>query len=170
MKSTLKKRKELEDRRKAVLEQRELPRPDEPIEEEEFLSEAETVPVTPNQALVTRPVFDQNALLETNISKGLENETGIKSLSKEMYSKSNIDLKTEVSHNDANNITRCRAMLVLVPGLSLGPALDSLLGLRVSLERKGRGEFTTAIQGAIAQQNQVNAMGRAFGQDQGGAR
>lgn len=109
---------------------------------EEKKERLEIVPVLPEEQLEFIP---KDPLLETSLSREIETENSIKSVSKELFSHKDIDVKTDVSHNDINNITRLRAIDNMWPSGNIEIVLRSLLSLRLSKNRKSRSEFIAAL-------------------------
>lgn len=85
-------------------------------------------------------------LLETNLQTEVESENAIKSVSKELFNRGNIDLKSEVSHNEVNHISKIRFLDTTFGVKNMDSVIDSFLSLRVSLQRKSRHEFIDALQ------------------------
>lgn len=97
------------------------------------------------------PVYQRNGehldpLLETSLQQEIESESNIKSVSKELFSHQNIDLKTEVSHDEINNITRLQFLKHRFGIQNIDVLTDTFLRLRVSKQRKSRQEFISALQ------------------------
>lgn len=107
-------------------------------------------------------------LLETNLSQEIESENNIKAVSKELFNKQNIALKTEVSHDEINNITRLRFLEEKFQIKNVSVLVNSLLELRVSKERKSRREFIDALQTENRSTNAGSFMSRFFGGGGGG--
>lgn len=93
----------------------------------------------------TREFIPDN-LLEQNLQQEVTSEHHLQTLSKELFSKFNIELKTELSHNEINHVTKLlflndRHMISNVDVL-----ISSFLKLRVSKDRKSRREFVESLQ------------------------
>lgn len=85
------------------------------------------------------------------------------SISKELLSGKEIMTRTEVSHNDINNITRL-AFLQDKFGLENVQILkESLLTLRVSKDRKSRKEFVESLQTQNRNSQNTSFMEKMFG-------
>lgn len=85
-------------------------------------------------------------LLENSLGVTLEQDNNIKSVSKELFSgEGEIDLKTEVSHDEVNMITKLRFLELKAELSNVDLLIDSFLKLRVSMARKSRQEFINAL-------------------------
>lgn len=114
------------------------------LEAEEELPLLEATPMRKNTLQVSRG--DGDELIETSLSQTIESEHNIKHVAKELFSRKDIDLKSEVSYNEVNNLTRLQ---FLEDALNIGhirTLKGSLLALRVSLKRKSRGELIQMAQ------------------------
>lgn len=84
---------------------------------------------------------------EADLQYGMpEEQNHIKSVSKELFSGDNIDTKTQLSHNDINNITRLRFLSEKFGVENVDVLTNSMLTLRVSMNRKSREEFIASLQ------------------------
>lgn len=86
------------------------------------------------------------SLLESDLSVDVEQDNQVKSVSKELFNKVQIDLKTEVTHDEINNIARLRFLEDKYNVRNINTLIDSFLRLRVSKNRKSRQEFIQALQ------------------------
>lgn len=99
------------------------------------------------EPLPTFPVHNpRDALLEDNLSQEVESDNSIKSVSKELFNKESIDLKTEVTHDEINHLTRMRFLEQKFQTENIDVLINSFLRLRVSKNRKSRAEFINALQ------------------------
>ncbi len=89
----------------------------------------------------------------------VRDETDIKAVSKELFSSEDIDVKTEVSYDEINMISKIRFLEHKFGIKNVGPLLKSFLSLRVSLARKSRKEFITGIRGEDANQQEEDRRG-----------
>lgn len=87
-----------------------------------------------------------DALLESTLSQEFETENNIKTVSKELFSKGSINVKTEISHNEINDITKLGFLKERFRIGNTDFLIQSLLEHRVSLKRKSRDEFIRALQ------------------------
>jgi hypothetical protein len=85
-------------------------------------------------------------LIENNLSQMVETENNIKTVAKELFNKGSIELKSEVTHNEINHITRIRFLGEKFRLANMDYLTDNLLSLRVSKNRKSRNEFISALQ------------------------
>lgn len=123
-------------------------------EQEEFLAELtepeqlKELPVLPeNRALSSQQSFiPEDALLEHNLSQEVESDNNIKSMGKELFSSKDVDLKTEVSHNEINHLVRLQFLDSRFNIDNVGVLSKTFMRLRVSLERKSRREFVETVQ------------------------
>lgn len=80
----------------------------------------------------------------------IEHEDSIKSVAKQLFTHDVIDLKTDISHNEINNLTRLRFLQekfkVGKQDRAIDNVINSFLRLRVSKDRKSRAEFIAALQ------------------------
>lgn len=107
-------------------------------------------------------------LLENQLNVQLEPETHIKSVSKELFSVGDIDLKTEVTHNEINAITKLRFLQNKFGVANINNLIDSLLSLRVSKARKSRREFIDSLQAERRNEQGGNFLSKIFGGGGGG--
>lgn len=94
----------------------------------------------------TKSVQNNPGLLENTLQTEVEQEHHVKSVSKELFNKENIDLKTEVSHDEINHITKIRFLQNKFEVDNVDILLKSFLNLRVSKKRQSRREFIDALQ------------------------
>lgn len=85
-------------------------------------------------------------LLETSLSQELEQESNIKTVSKELFNNNAIDLKSEVTHDEINDLTRIRFLKEAFGISHTDSLIVSFLSLRVSKNRQSRREFIEALQ------------------------
>lgn len=90
--------------------------------------------------------LQRGRLIEDNLSQTVETDSSIKTVAKELFNRTNIDLKTEVTHDEINQITKLRFLQVKFGVSNVDVLIHSLLGLRVSKNRKSRGEFVNIVQ------------------------
>lgn len=79
----------------------------------------------------------------------VEQDDSVKSVAKQLFSSDVIDLKTDITHNEINDLTRLRFMQEKFKVQSTGNldhVISSFLRLRVSKDRKSRREFIEALQ------------------------
>jgi hypothetical protein len=107
-------------------------------------------------------------LLENQLNVQMEQETHIKSVSKELFSVGAIDLKTEVTHNEINAITKLRFLENKYGVSNINTLINSLLALRVSKGRKSRREFIDSLQAERRNEQGGNWMTKLFGGGGGG--
>lgn len=108
---------------------------------EEFLPPAMIEPQATTKDMQNNP-----GLLENTLQSEVEQEHHVKSVSKELFNKENIDLKTEVSHDEINQITKIRFLQDKFEVANVNILLKSFLNLRVSKKRQSRREFIDALQ------------------------
>lgn len=101
------------------------------------------IAVTAHQGV---PFIPEDELLEHNLSRDMEQDSTIKTVSKELFSSKDIDLKTEVSHNEINQIVKLNFLKARWQVDNIEVLTDSFLRLRVSKERKSRREFVETVQ------------------------
>jgi hypothetical protein len=106
---------------------------------------------------------DSDDLLETSLSQSFEQENQIKAVAKELFSSSNIELKTEVNHDEINNVTRLQFLKEKFNIANVDVLVNNFLKLRVSKDRKSRAEFIEALQSDNRNQNSPNFMQKLFG-------
>jgi len=114
------------------------------------------------QRAMTREQDYGDSLLETNLSQEVEAENNIKTVSKELFNEKSIELKTEVSHDEINHITKLQFLRDKFGISNVDVLTLSLLKLRVSKDRKSRNEFVQTVS-AERQQNNGNFMSRMLG-------
>ena len=102
-------------------------------------------------------------LLEHSLSQELEQENTIKSVSKELFTRRDADLKTEVSHDEINDLTRLRFLEERFGIDNVAVLTNSLLSLRISKDRKSRREFIESLQQENRNNNSSGLLARAFG-------
>jgi hypothetical protein len=88
---------------------------------------------------------DGLSLIENDLSMDVQEQNNIQSVSKELFNRDNIDLKTEVSHDEINHISRLRFLQKKYGIQNVDVIIDSFLTLRVSKSRKSRAEFIKAL-------------------------
>jgi hypothetical protein len=86
-------------------------------------------------------------LIEEGLNYNVEEDNEIKAVSRELFTKKEIDVKTEVSYNEINQISKIRFLENKFEIKNVQPLLESFLSLRVSMNRKSRLEFIKAIKG-----------------------
>lgn len=109
------------------------------------------------------PFIPEDELLEHNLSRDMESDSNIKTVSKELFSSKDIDLKTEVSHNEINEITKINFLKARWGVDNIEVLTDSFLRLRVSKERKSRREFVETVQLEGRNQQGGSFLSRMFG-------
>lgn len=111
----------------------------------EFIEEKILDPIKA-QPLV--PIIENGAIdtWEDRMSGEIETDNNIKSVSKELFSKKDLDLRTEVSHDEINDVTRLRFLEERFKVRNIEPLVQSFLALRVSKDRKSRREFIEGLQ------------------------
>lgn len=104
-------------------------------------------PKTEERAMTTATNNEiESDLLETNLSRDVETDSHVKSVSRELFNRSNIDLKTEVNHDEINQVTKIRFLEDKFGIANADVLIQSFLALRVSKERKSRREFVESLQ------------------------
>lgn len=111
--------------------------------------------------ITTMPAKD---LIEDSLEFPLQDESDIKAVSKELFSGKEIDLRTQVSADEINLVTKIRFLEEKFGIKNVKPLLASFLNLRVSLDRKSRTEFIQAITGEQEKKNKDSWWGKFFGQ------
>ncbi|MEI6887617.1 MAG: hypothetical protein WCK31_05275 [bacterium] len=106
---------------------------------------------------------ESDDLLETSLSQNFETENNIKTVSKELFSKTNIELKTEIDHDEINNITRLQFLKEKFMISNVDVLVQNFLKLRVSKDRKSRKEFIDALQMENRNSNAPSMMSKLFG-------
>lgn len=106
---------------------------------------------------------DPSRLLEEDLSMPVVSETHIKSVSKELFTDENIDLKTELKHDEINNLMRCSVLVDLFGITALENATHNFKRHRVSLNRQSRKEFTDSLQTENRNAQGQNLFQKAFG-------
>jgi hypothetical protein len=141
-----------------------------PERDDPMLPESMLVPVPKEQFVVTssEEFMPNDPLLETSLSQTVESENTIKSVSKELFTHSNIDVKTEVSHDEINNLTRLRFLRDRFNVQNVDTLTQSFLALRVSKDRKSRREFIEALQSENRSSQGGNFLSKMFGGGGGG--
>lgn len=91
-------------------------------------------------------VLDGPGFIDDSLNQPLETSNSYKSASKELFTSKNVDVKTEVTHDEINNITRLRFLQARYGVRNVEVIIDTFLTLRVSMERKSRKEFIDALQ------------------------
>lgn len=84
-------------------------------------------------------------LLEESISSGQENESNIRTVSKELFSKIDVQVKTELSHNEINAATKLLFLKEQFHVDCVDDLLQSFFELRISKGRMSRKEFVDAL-------------------------
>lgn len=147
-----------------VRELDDTPRVDEaaylPLVEERDL---EPLPYKESPSLVARSTTPTDPLLETSLSQNFEMDNNIKSVSKELFNKHEIELKTEVSHDEINNISRLVFLKEKFGISNIDVLTHSFLKLRVSKDRKSRTEFISALNTENRNAQGGNLMSRLLG-------
>lgn len=113
-----------------------------------FLTTEEFIPETALEPIIasTQPTRRSSGLLEDDLQSEVESEHHVKSVAKELFNKENIDLKTDVSHDEIMQITKIRFLETSFRVENVDVLLKSFLNLRVSKERKSRKEFVDTLQ------------------------
>lgn len=122
-------------------------------------------PFLPPSMLET-PGTTKNAnagLLENTLQMEVDQEHHVKSVSKELFNRENIDLKTEVSHDEINHVTKIRFLQDKFGVDNVDILLKSFLNLRVSKKRQSRREFIEALQTENRNSQGGGFMSRLFG-------
>lgn len=102
-------------------------------------------------------------LLEKQLSIDVETENQVKSVSKELFNRKSIDLKTDVSHDEINNLTRLRFLAERFNVKNVDLLTESFLSLRVSKNRASRREFIEALQSERREKQQGGFFSKLFG-------
>lgn len=89
--------------------------------------------------------FLEGQLIEEQLGIHTETESNIKSVSKELFNSDKIDVKTELSHDEINMVTKLRFLERKFKLRNIDVLVGSLLTLRVSKDRKSRSEFIQAL-------------------------
>lgn len=76
----------------------------------------------------------------------MEQDNDIKTVSRELFSRQNIEAKTELSHNEIIHVTKLRFLKERFGVRNVEDLITSLETLRVSKDRKSRKEFVDALQ------------------------
>lgn len=104
-------------------------------------------------------------LLETALapSNTLEDEHQVKSIGKEVFNTKDIDVRSDITHNEINHITKLRFWESKF-GTDVEHLVQSHLRLRLSKDRKSRGELVNIVQ--TEQRNAQGGIqwGKLFGQ------
>lgn len=108
--------------------------------------EIEDVHTPLRPAPVRAQTEDYDELIETRLSQDIEQENSIKTVSKELFSKDSIEMKTEITHDEINDITRLEFLAAKFGISNVDVLKSSFLRLRVSKNRKSRGEFIASLQ------------------------
>lgn len=124
--------------------------------------------MVPADELIIAPPRRQEMMIEDSLSQPMESDNNIKTVSKELFNKGGIDLKTEVSHDEIIHITKLRFLEQKFGIYNIDNMVESFLGLRVSKDRKSRAEFIDALQTENRNRGGGGLMGRLFGQNSGG--
>lgn len=139
-----------------------------PLGTERGVEETLTVPMTstnkkvPGDPGTAKPDRDVD-LIENNLSQMVETENNIKTVAKELFNKGSIELKSEVTHNEINHITRIRFLGTKFRLENMDYLTDNLLSLRVSKNRKSRNEFISALQSENRNQQGGGFFNKLFG-------
>lgn len=86
-------------------------------------------------------------------------------IAKELFISDRIDLRTEVTKDEINLITKLRFLDKRLGLENVDLLLDSFLNLRVSLDRKSRGEFIRALTPNSAGEPPKSGWRRLFGKN-----
>lgn len=100
---------------------------------------------------------------EDMFGRPMESDNQVKSVAKELFNQGQIELKTEVSHDEINNLTRLRFMRERFGIDNVETLTNSFLSLRVSKDRKSRSEFIAALQTENRNTNGGGIWSRLFG-------
>lgn len=136
------------------------------VPKREEVQEARVLPPPPPMGAIVVPSQQMSATTEELFGRPVETENSVKSVAKELFSNDVIDLKTEISHNEINNLTRLRFMqekFRLQSGGNLDHVIASFLRLRVSKDRKSRKEFIEALQTETRNSQGGSFMQKLFG-------
>lgn len=118
---------------------------------------------------VIRPGFlPTDDLLETSLQQEVETENNIKSVSKELFNKKEVEVKTEVSHNEINNVTRLLFLEDRLLVSNVEVLIDNFLALRISKNRRSRREFVEALQTETKNTSGGGFLSKLFGGKDGG--
>lgn len=96
-------------------------------------------------APVSKNSYLDGKLIEEQLGAHFEQDNSIKSVSKELFNSDKIDVKTELSHDEINMVTKLRFLERRFQLENVDVLIDSLLTLRVSMNRKSRTEFIQAL-------------------------
>ena len=108
------------------------------------------------------PYLDER-LLEEQLGLRTESENSIKSVSKELFSSDKIDVKTELSGDEINMVTKLRFLEERFALGNMDTLINSLLRLRVSKNRKSRDEFIKALNSENQQEDGQNFFKKMMG-------
>lgn len=100
-------------------------------------------------------------LLEAGLSTNVESENSIKSVSKELFTNNDISMKTDITDDEVRGFTKLDFLAMRCHLKNMEGLKNSFLSLRVSRNRKSRGEFIDALNTERRQQQQ-NALQRMF--------
>jgi hypothetical protein len=127
------------------------------VVEQQLIEEPKVIQAVPQQQ------YKQDALLEQSLSQEVVQETNIKTVSKELFNRQNIELKTEVSHNEINHVAKLKFLQERFGVANIDVLCDNFLALRVSKDRKSRGEFVSSLQADNKAQQGGSFLSKMFG-------
>lgn len=85
-------------------------------------------------------------LLEDTLQQEVIQESNIKSISKELFAKTDLEVKTELTHNEINQITKLLFLQEKLLISDVRTLIQSFLSLRISKKRQSRKEFIESLQ------------------------
>jgi hypothetical protein len=89
----------------------------------------------------------EQPLIEDGLKFEVEDNNDLKQVSKDLFTEGNINLKTELSDREIATITKIQFMQEMYGLHTLENAVMQFKQLRVSKDRKSRGEFINAVGG-----------------------
>lgn len=122
-----------------------------------------TIEQPPGMAMSARTTEPQYELIERGLTQQFETDNTIKSVSKELFSGKEVSLKSEVSHDEINDITRLHFLKEKFGVSNIDVLIQSLLELRVSKDRKSRREFVETVTAEKKSADGSNFLSRALG-------
>ena len=84
-------------------------------------------------------------LIENDLAMEVKQDTNVTAVSKELFNSQDVDMKTDVSHDEINNIARLLFLEQRLGVRNISVVIDKFLRLRVSKNRKSRAEFIMAL-------------------------
>lgn len=111
------------------------------------------------QNQVARPPMDDSG--DVDLNKLFSSEVGNDSdVVKELFSQENIKVKTDLSEKEVSIISRLELQASMTQNFFLTKVLKELEILRVSKDRKSRGEFVSSFSGIKEQNSGATAFGK----------